>query len=771
MKERRRTPASGFADDGQSFSVEGAHALANADGYLFNDTLYFQIDARGRCSSYYVQPDLTFFSGPLRCFYIRDDESGAFWTVPFEPVRRETDRYVFTVSPACIAWMAVVAGIEVSVRVVVPRRDPVELWTVRVANRSPRRRKVSVYSCFPTAEGGLSSDAQYDERLNGMRFNTFPYYVRVEQYLQLRDLTHGVFCASDKRPTAYEFSVPAFEGGNGLHNPVQLRRRRLANGICRKEPASAVLQYARTLAPQKTFEANFVFGPARDRAEMLRLQRRYLARGGIEKAIREVESWLRTHTPAVSVKTPDRDLNHFVNHWLPRQTLLCGGAMRQLLDACARNALQDAMGITYNAPGLARKWFLAVLARQETDGWLPHSIPLVPNAPQFPINTIPHRDMNAWTAPSLGFYILESGDFAILEEQVPFHKGRTRGTVYEHVCRGLDWLLNDRSPRGLSRIGEGDWNDPLNMAGHGGKGESVWLTEALVHALDIWSGFAARRGDRARAMRYRREADRSRRALNRHAWDGGWYVRGTTDAGRPFGSRSDREGRIFLNAQSWAIISGTADGKRREACIRSVQQHLWTDSGPRTLYPPFTSMREDIGKLTQKTGGTGENGSVYVHAALFYAYSLYLARRPEEGFVALRTLLAGGIRNACDRARQLPLYLPNAYEMTCDPRREGASSRSPKTGSCAWFYRIVVADLLGVRAEPDGLRIDPQLPARWKTASLERTVRGAHYSVRIRRNKRCAETRVALDGNWLDTCLVPFQRPGTRHRIDVRIPA
>ncbi len=253
-----------------------------------------------------------------------------------------------------------------------------------------------------------------------------------------------------------------------------------------------------------------------------------------------------------------------------------------------------------------------------------------------------HRDKNVWSAFALAYYLDETGDYALLDEKVPF-KGRPdrRATIFQHVCLGLDWLLRDRSKRGLNLLGEGDWCDPLNMAGVRMRGESVWLSQALVHSLDVWAGVAGNVGHNAVAARYRREATKVRRTINRLAWDGRWYAAGFTDEGRPFGVSADREGRMWLNAQEPGADRRGGDRSAPSTVIRSVRRMLESPNGPIVAGPAYTAMDEDIGRITIKVPGTNENGSFYCHAGSFWAYALYQARQPEEAFWALRQYCPG----------------------------------------------------------------------------------------------------------------------------------
>ena len=761
-----------FTPDGTGYLVLDPHLVDRADAYLWNDEMFMQMDHRGRCQAWYMQPNLTSYAGGMRCFYVKDEETGEFWSVPFEPVKAEAEAFEFYLSREYLAWLVVKNGVEVMLRVVIPREDVAELWTVSVRDLTGKRRKLSVYSYFPIESArAMAWDARFDEKLGGMSYHAFPYYVKVDDYYKLRTLRNETMCVPDVAPTAWEMSAADFVGEGSLACPDALQRKRLANGYEKQEPVACVFQWARTLQAGEAWTVNLVLAPAHDRAEMLRLKRKYLAPGAIDKAFAKVQAFYAKYEPAYRVETPDEDFNAYMNVWLPFQNLMNGRALRFNMDACGRNIIQDSMGIVLNDPASARRNFLVTWSQQDADGWLPHSVKMVPEAETSPINTIPHRDMNVWGPYTLYFYLVETGDLGVLEEKLPFSDDATEATLYEHINRGLEWLLADRTKRGLSRIGEGDWNDPLNMAGWQNKGESVWLTQALAYALDVWAEVAEQIDDAERAKRYRKEAEACRKAINKHCWDGEWYMRGTTDAGRRFGVKGDKEGIIFINSQSWAIICGAATGERVDTLMGSVRKRLMTKSGPMTLAPAFTKMHEDIGKICIKQSGTGENGSVYCHAATFLAWGLYGVRRAEEAFGILRLLLTNWGTNTMARSGQVPTYIPNQFFGVAMGKHEGKSSHSAMTGTTAWWQRTALTMLLGVRAEWEGLRIDPQLPAAWKHARVQREFRGAQFDIAIRRHRGVEGVQVWLDGVELTGNLVPVQPAGSKHEVTVVVPA
>jgi cellobionic acid phosphorylase len=306
----------------------------------------------------------------------------------------------------------------------------------------------------------------------------------------------------------------------------------------------------------------------------------------------------------------------------------------------------------------------------------------------------------------------------------------------------------------------------MNMAGYKGKGESAWLTEALSYALQCWVPFC----EKKQAARYRRFTESINTLLNKHMWDGSWYARGTSDSGRRFGVKGDREGRIWLNPQSWAILCGAATGTRLERCISAVQRHLETQFGPMTLWPGFTAMREDIGRVTQKHPGVSENGSVYSHAALFYTFALYAAGRADHAFKILRSLLPGPDIATIEQTRHLPLYLPTYFRGGPFEETLGRSSHLPNTGTISWYYRTVVERLFGLRGCPEGLLVEPQLPKHLKKARVQRRFRGAVFNVTYRRSSRVSKTEILLDDKVLATNLIAVPIAGKSYSVEVRLP-
>jgi cellobionic acid phosphorylase len=345
--------------------------------------------------------------------------------------------------------------------------------------------------------------------------------------------------------------------------------------------------------------------------------------------------------------------------------------------------------------------------------------------------------------------------------------------VFERITNAMRWLFQARDERGLSYIAQGDWCDPMNMVGYKGKGVSGWLSVATAYALNLWAEICAGEKASQLAAEFSAGVAEINQAVNTHLWDGQWFGRGITDEGVVFGVSKDKEGRIFLNPQSWAILSGAASEAQRKLMLHAVAEQLETPYGPMILAPAFTAMRDDIGRVTQKYPGSAENGSVYNHAAVFHIYSLYSVGEGDRAFRLIRQMLPGPDLADYQQRGQLPVFIPNYYRGACrqHPRTAGRSSQLFNTGTVSWLYRCLVEGLFGLRGDKHGLVIQPQLPSHWSRAKVTREFRGATFEVEMRREPGISHSLVAVDGQKLPVNRLTGIQAGKTYNVEVRIPA
>jgi cellobionic acid phosphorylase len=776
---------------GKRYELTSASAMPQAAGFLWNRKMMIQVTCRGYAVAQFMQPEPAKYAHapnhearsfmqpeqayyahhPGRFFYIKDEDTGELFSVPHEPVRAAADSFCFSAGKSDLRWRVEHLGLRIELCLGLPADDVVELWSLRVTNLAAGARRLSVVPYFPIGYmSWMNQSGEYRPDLNGVVASCVTPYQKVEDYFKQKNFKDKTFFLCSEAPDAWEVNQASFEGEGGLQSPSALRVGLLAKGDARYETPAAIVQYRLALAPGEAHDYRFLFGPAFDDAEIRTLRDTYLSADGFARAARAYASYIDGGQGCLQIATPDPELDNFVNHWLPRQVFYHGDVNRLCTDPQTRNYLQDNMGMAFIAPSAARAAFLHALSQQESNGAMPDGILLFEGAELKYINQIPHTDHCVWLPVCLKAYLDETGDYAILDEVVTGHDGEGR-TAFERISRAMDWLLDERDARGLSLIAQGDWCDPMNMVGYKGRGVSGWLTVAAAYALSLWSDICAHRGQARRATHFRAGADAMNSAANAQLWDGKWYARGITDDGVAFGVQADLEGRIYLNPQSWSILSGAANAEKTASMIDQVEHQLESPFGVTMFAPPYSAMRDDVGRVTQKHPGSAENGAVYNHAAAFYIFSLYSIGHQDRAYKLLRQMIPGPDTADYLQRGQMPLFIPNYYRGAHReyPRTAGRSSQLFNTGTAAWIYRCIIESLCGLKGDADGLTVAPQLPAHWPGMTLRREFRGASFELEIERAD-VAQVELRVDGRVQAKARVDHIEAGRHYRLQVLVP-
>ncbi|MEM6900073.1 MAG: NdvB protein [Pseudomonadota bacterium] len=721
----------------------------------------------------FMQPEQPLYAHhPGRFVYVRDRINGALFSAPYEPTRAVPDSFVFSAGRSDASWRVHKDQISIHMSVSLPLDDVAELWSVEVCNLSEgRERELDLFPCFSIGYmSWMHQGAEYSPELGGIIARSVTPYQKLEDYPRIKAFKDQTVLLHGDIPQAWETCRDRFEGEGGIQRPDAVTRGQLSNGNALYETPVAAFQYRLTLAPGERRHFRFVFAPVQNEKQASKLRDRYLSQHGFERSLQRVNEYLDAHRGCLSIKTPDPDYDQFVNHWLDRQVFYHGDANRLTTDPQTRNYLQDAMGMVYVDPQHSRRAILKTLTQQKEDGALPEGVMLNGDGKLKYINQIPHTDHCVWLPVALEAYLNETNDYALLNDTVICdHRSLT---VLQRTTMAMRWLVNNRDSRGLSLIAQGDWCDPLNMAGYKGLGVSGWLTIGSAHALQLWGDIAAAAGHQDIAQEMAGAAAEFHQAAQRHLWDGDWFARGIADDGKAFGVNADQEGKIWLNPQSWSLISGVATEEQRRKIKRAVHQHLSTEFGPVVLAPAYTSMQEHIGRVTQKFPGSAENGSIYNHAAMFCIYALYLDADSDLAFEEIKRIVPSALDERVLQREQLPVFLPNYYRGAVKqfPRTAGRSSQLCHTGACSWLYRVTVEQMFGLRGTRAGLLVDPQLPAVWDHAHITRRFRGAVFSVELHRDPVVENPLIAVDGRPLATNLIENIQDGRHYQVSVTLP-
>ncbi|MBO1255926.1 NdvB protein [Alteromonas sp. 5E99-2] len=766
-------------------------SMPKAAGFLWNKKMMLQMNCRGYAVAQFMQPEPTKYSTgpsleattfmqpehhyhaqhPGRFFYVKSHNEDQLYSLPFEPVRHVPAIFEFHILEHALVWKIRHGDLFFELKVeLVPDRGA-ELWTLRIENVGETAQKFELYPCFSIGFlSWMNQSADFNEQLNGIVGNKITPYQKLADYYRNKHLKERTFLLADAPITSWCANAESFEGLGGLHNPDGIVLTELNRQSAKYEVPIAVLQQSVELERGSSKTFRYLFGAESNEKEISALKNEFLTKQGATRVSAANAIYNTRATPALKIKTPDQDFDRFVNQWLPRQAFYHGDVNRLTTDPQTRNYLQDAMGMAYLGGRSTREALAMALSQQNSDGSMPDGVLLHVNAELKYINQIPHSDHCVWLPICLKSYLNETDDSDFLEEPLPFADKAENATVAEHLDLAMQWLKANLDDNGLSLIQQGDWCDPMNMVGHKGKGVSAWLTMATSYAWIEWASICRWVGDSKKSVYWQHEANAMNSRGHKAFWKDKWFARGITDDGRLFGTEVDNEGKMYLNPQSWAMLSGMLPSNEAQSLIEKVKQNLDTPYGPVMLSPAYTEMVEDIGRMTQKYPGSAENGSVYNHAAAFYGFALYQYGFANEGFKVLKKMLVTP-EDVLQRG-QLPVFIPNYYRGAWkeNPSHAGRSSQLFNTGTTAWFYRTLVEGLFGLSGNAKGLHINPQLPDEWDKVSVTRRFRGARFVFDIQKDPNITEILVFMDGNRLSEPLITDIEANKHYAVTVKVP-
>lgn len=683
-----------------------------------------------------------------RYLYLSDLDSGEVWSVAPAPCFSAYESYRCEHTMGRTTFRTSAHGIASVWTLAVAPNDPVEVWIVELTNASGKRRRVRIASFFEWCCGVAPDVKREFHRLffttrhdAGRRAiiatkNMWDVPPRHEREHWNRPwpyaAAHAVGGVMFDRPVACADKL-AFMGRYQPPSRPEIMTAEAppVHGFGRFADASAALGGDLVLEPGQSVRLHYLLAIAPSEAEVLALIDRYNTPEAAASACRGAEEmWSAITAPSrVSTERPDFDLLN--NWWLPYQAIsgrLWGrtGYYQQSGAFGFRDQLQDSQVWLARDPARCREQILLHAAHQFVDGTVYHWWhPLT----EFGNHTTCSDDY-LWLPFVTANYIKETGDVALLSERARFVDDAGLDSVLEHCRRSFERSFARFSPRGLPLIGSCDWNDGLSTVGIEGRGESVWLAMFLVGLLGDWAELLERVGEPAWAASYAGRRDKLVAAINAHAWDGSWYRGASKDDGTWLGSRASEAGRIFLNTQTWAVLTGCAPQDREDAAWASVKEHLLADMGPLLLSPAYTEPDASVGYITRYSPGSRENGGVYMHAAT-WALAAACKRRDRESAAQIWGAISPPTRGADAEAyRAEPYVTPGNVD---GPLSElpGRAGWTWYTGSAAWLNRVSLEWMLGVRPTWDGLIIDPCPPAALGAVEMTRLWRGRTIRVRF----------------------------------------
>ncbi|PMQ01157.1 MAG: glycosyl transferase family 36 [Dictyoglomus sp. NZ13-RE01] len=710
--------------------------------------------------------------------YIRDNETKEFWSIPWKPVCKDYEDFELIHGIGYSIFNTKYYGIRSEFTIFVPINDPVEIWLLRIKNESSKTKHLSLFT-YLEWNLGASPDwhREFHKTFIETYFNKEGNYIFSKKRLWEIPNEKGQHWNRDWEYTAFHWAnIPAIEAEGSkeefigmfgdLKSPKALIEGRLTNTFGKWEDDIASLRIDLTLNPLEEKTIVFALGAIKNNSDesIERIVERYNTEDKVEKALIDVKKMWEDLLSKTMVETPDPAFNIMNNYWLKYQAisgrLWARTAYYQLGGAYGfRDQLQDSQIFLYLNPERTKDQIKLHARHQFSDGYVYHW--------WHPISEIGHRneisDNRLWLPFLVIRYLKNTDDWSILHEMIPYLDGRS-GTLYEHCCKAIDLSLKKFSNRGLPLIGDGDWNDGMNAVGTGGKGESIWLAHFLYGILIDFAKVSEKHKDYERVNYYLKRAEELKEAINSYGWDGEWYIRAFKDSGEPIGSKACKEGKIFLNAQTWAILNDTAPEERKKKAYNSAKNYLFREFGPLLFYPAYTSPDPEIGYLTRYAPGVRENGGLYTHAGC-WAVLASCKMKDRDAYKIYKSFMP------IYRGLEPDLYKAEPY-VTCgnvdgpDSKYFGRGGWSWYTGSACWYFISAMEGILGIIPTWEGLKIDPNLPEDWNEVKVKRLFRGKVYEISI---KRLGKFEIFLEGERIEGDIVNYQGPKDVVKVEVYI--
>jgi len=801
-----------FSDDGTEFVITRPDTPAPWVNYISNKRLTGLVTNTGGGYTFYMCPrDSRItrwrYNGlpwdrPGRYVYVRD-EHGDYWSLSWQPVAKSPDFYECRHGLGYTTIEYEYRGLRSKILYFVPMEDDLEVWHISLENRTNRQFRGDLFAYVELCLGHALVDLinqPNDQHFNIVSFDqaneiiyaTKNYWVTyqgatVKQPNQAWN--KYVFYASSLPVIGYDGKKDAFIGPwRSESNPIAVEEGRCRDTEITAGDACAALQSKIVLDPGETKAFVMLMGVV-DRdgysAKAQQIVQKYRSPENVDKALRSMHNYWEEYLSAAQVKTPDPEMNLMLNIWAKRQAWVTFHMHRTagyyhgglLFGTGIRDQSQDLMGPLLAEPHEVRERICEMLSHQFADGSTLHNyFPLTGQGEK-----TGHSDTPLWLPLAVTSYLKETADFSFLRRTVSFHDGG-EASVLEHIMRAVDYTISNLTHRHLPKFGPGDWNDTLDYVGRGGTGESMWVAEFLCFILREMAELLDRLcaeckkpdyGDwnesrlAEKACEYREEYDRIAEALNTLCWDGEWYIRGTRDDGRPIGSHTNDEGRIFLESTTWAVISGIAPTDRARITMDSVYKHLNTPRGPQILSPAYRRVDPGIGLATRCVPGKKENGAIFNHPVAWAILAECILGNGSRAYEYYRKTIPINQARDPDIYRMEP-YVYSEYVTSPEHPTFGEASHSWLTGSAVWMYRDGLDWILGVRPTYDGLVIDPCVPSEWDAFSVTRKFRGATYQIEVE-NPNHVERGIGsleIDGKKVEGNILPVFSDGL-HKVRV----
>lgn len=753
-----------------------------AGGYLFYKSPEYHRITRFRANA--VPMDR-----PGHYVYLRDHESEDYWSISWQPVGKSLDEAKYTCRHGLSysVYECDYEGIKASQTLVIPIGDAVELWDVKVQNQSDRVRELSLFSYCEFSFHHINMDNQ------NFQMSMYAAGSSCEDGIIEHDLFYEEFgyqyFTSSVSQDSFETLRDQFIGKYRTEdNPIGVEQGYLEGGFENGNNHCGAFQKKIVLQPGEEVRVVYMLGEGRRKVGAA-IREKYSRPDAMEKVYADLRTFWKKKLDKLQIQTPNEGMNTLINTWTLYQAEInvMFSRFASFIEVGGRTGLgyrdtaQDAMTIPHSNPQKCRQRLVELLRGLVSKGyglhlfqpeWFDPDTEVKPFKSPTVVPTPNAKDMihglqdtcsddALWLVSAIVEYVKETGEFSFLDQVLSYADGG-EGTVYEHMMKILDFSAEQVGESGICKGLRADWNDCLNLGG----GES-----AMVSFLHYWAirNFleAARYLNRtADVEKYEQMAEKVKQVCDTRLWDEEWFIRGVTKNGRKIGTMKDKEGKIHLESNAWAVLSGAASDEKGKKAMDSVDKYLYTPYGILLNGPSYTRPDDDIGFVTRVYPGLKENSSVFSHPNPWaWAAECVLGRGDRA--MKFYDALCPYNQNDQIEIRESEPYSYCQFIVGRDHKAFGRARHPFMTGTGGWAYFSATRYMLGVKPQFDHLQIDPCVPADWKEFKVSREFRGAMYEITVLNPDGVMKgvSKLYLDG--VETQQIPVCDAGSRHEVTV----
>jgi cellobiose phosphorylase len=746
-----------------------------------------------RMTKYLQQMPSSDFKGETLYLRLHTDDGFVVFSPFYVPTLQPLDRYECHVGLGYMRIVSEIYGLRCDVTIFVPKGEHCEVRSIKISNIGEAPQTVDVIPLVeythPNALQQFTNADWIPQTQQSWMVKDGDYTILMQCPFMNRNRQENYF-TSNMPVTSFETDRKKFLGDNEygtFANPLSLQQAQLSNTeAVRGDIVAAMLHEMGAIQPGETRELITQFGQAKNLDAARASIEKFRNAQVIEDELAAMAEFWEDYMSVMQVETPDTDMNRMLNVHNPYQCYMTKTWSRYLSyyqlgmgsrGIGMRDSSQDILATLPSVPEEGREFMKLLLSFQFRKGNAYHQFnPLTLEGSEgdsLEMEDRPHyySDDHLWGVLVVCSYVKETGNLDFLDEDVPFvDKDKQENiletaSVLEHLKRGLRFTANDTGTHGLPLLGFADWNDTVNLPTGA---ESIFTANLFGKALSEFIALLTYLGDKEGVKEFSGYYETMQANVEKHAWDGEWYVRYYDDKGTPSGSKENEYSQIYLNAQSWSVISGFASTERGTQAMDSVNKLLNTKYGIKVSHPGFNGYDKYYGGVTTYPPGAKENGGIFLHTNPWAMIAETLLGHGDRAHAYYEQI------NPVGKNEMIELYEAEPYVyaqniLANEHPMFGLGRNSWLSGTASWCYQAGTQWILGIRPDYDGLLIDPCIPVDWDGFKVTRRFRGANLNIAVHNPDHVCKgvVKLVVDGVEVPGNVVPLPQAGKDVNVEV----